>query len=343
MTLPKHQARPTPKPEYEGIHVDVWYDELEHLAGQHVWKDNVVYKILEDQNKNTEFNLANCQLILEDVLLYSDQNDTLPTVKEVLIGDIILDNNKIYSLTKDETEDFPDNGFLIVASVHKRFYQAAMELADSIKLFWPDAHITIFTSNKEWIEPGDLSIADWIVDWGVPNHIRAKLWALGNTPYKDLTCYLDADMVCQDEDIALLFDEMPEDLDLLFTKIRPYNAKVTKLTNTEEMTAHCGMFIYRNNPITISLMESWYGEYLEQTKRDEHGWVNEIGNYPDEVRKWDTFTMWKLLTYNNPGVKWADDLHVKWNFINGHNPEELDGDEIVLYHYTIPEHEVHRK
>ena len=234
--------------------------------------------------------------------------------------------------------NFPDNGFLIVASKSKRFYKAAIELAESIKLFNEDAHVTVFVSHEEWIKPTDWNVADWIVHWEVPNHIRAKLWALGQTPYKGITCYLDADMQCQHEDVEYMFDQLPDELDLLFTKIRPYNAKVTKLTNTEEMTAHCGMFIYRNNPQTIKLMDSWYGEYLNQQDPK-----NDIGNYPDDVRKWDTFTMWKLLTYSDHGVKWGEDLHVRWNFHNGTIDEELDGQERVMYHYTIPEHRIHKK
>ena len=70
---------------------------------------------------------------------------------------------------------------------------------------------------------------------------------------------------------------------------------------------------------------------------------NDIGNYPDDVRKWDTFTMWKLLTYSDHGVKWTNDLHVRWNFHNGTIDEELDGQERVMYHYTIPEHRIHKK
>ena len=233
---------------------------------------------------------------------------------------------------------FPDNGFLIVASVHERFYTAAIDLAESIKLFWPEAHITIFVSHKEWIKEEHWEHADWIESWGVPNHIRAKLWALPCTPYKGKTCYLDADMVCQHEDIENIFDQLPDELDLLFTKIRPYNAKLTKLTNTEEMTAHCGMFIYRNNPQTLQLMDSWYGHYLWQQDQS-----NDIGNYPLEARKWDTFTMWNLLTYSDHGVRWDENLHVKWNFVNGHHPSELEDEEIVLYHYTIPSHEIYLK
>tara|TARA_B100000029_G_C17559320_1_gene952768 strand:- start:831 stop:1595 length:765 start_codon:yes stop_codon:yes gene_type:complete len=245
------------------------------------------------------------------------------------------------SKKKNKEPDFPENGFVIVASRLERFYIAAVELAKSIKLFWPEAHITIYVDNEDWIKPSHwYECADWIVHWDVPNHIRAKLWALGQTPYKGITCYLDADMDCQHEDIQNIFEQLPDDLDLLFSKIRPYNAKVTKLTNTEEMTAHCGMFLYRNKPEVIKLMNAWWGDYVKQREQDDKGnFVEDIGDYPNSIRQWDTFTMWKLLTYGDHDVKWADDLHCRWNFINGTKPEELEGDDIVLYHYTIPRNE----
>jgi len=343
-----------PTPEYKGIFVDVWYDELPHVSGQHVWINNSVFMVVKDQEEGTKFDLENTKLIVEDVWLYRDPNMTdtsLDYTDELKVGDLFLYDNSIFSL-KDAhehlwlrpamsvvgTDGFPDNGFVIAASCHERFYKAGIELAESIKLFWPEAHITIFVSHKEWIKEEHYKVADWIEHWGVPNHIRAKLWALSCTPYRGKTCYLDCDMVCEHEDIEKVFDQLPDDLDLLFTKIRPYNAKLTKLSNTEEMTAHCGMFIYRNNPQTIQLMDSWYGHYLWQQDQS-----NDIGDYPQDARKWDTFTMWNLLTYSDHGVKWDENLHIKWNFINGHNPEELEKEEIVLYHYTIPEHEVYLK
>ena len=53
--------------------------------------------------------------------------------------------------------------------------------------------------------------------------------------------------------------------------------------------------------------------------------------------------MWKLLTYSDHGVKWEEDMPVRWNFINGHMDEELEGDEIVMWHYSIPSHEIYLK
>ena len=85
-------------PEYDGIFVDVWYKELSHLAGQHVWLNGNVYKILRDQENNTEFTMDNAALLVGSVQLYADENELLPTVKNLKDGCIILKNNSIYSV-----------------------------------------------------------------------------------------------------------------------------------------------------------------------------------------------------------------------------------------------------
>ena len=91
-------------PEYVGIHVDVWYDELSHLAGQHVWVDNTVYKILEDQDANTEFNKDNAEHIVSNVKLYFDKNKSLEVDQNISIGDVILNDNKIYRIARSIEE-----------------------------------------------------------------------------------------------------------------------------------------------------------------------------------------------------------------------------------------------
>ena len=49
------------------------------------------------------------------------------------------------------------------------------------------------------------------------------------------------------------------------------------------------------------------------------------------------YIMWIYIT------KWGEDLHVRWNFVNGYTYDELEDKDIVFWHYTIPEHEVHQK
>lgn len=231
------------------------------------------------------------------------------------------------------------DGFVIVATKMPGYFRAAIKLAESIIDFWPEAKITFYTEEK-WVDtahpecelkPGQYQLFDNVITWEVPSHIRAKLWALEHTPY-ERTCYLDCDMECWHEDIQDVFDLLG-DKDLVFTKIRPYNAKLTKLSNTEEMTMHCGWFVYNDKPDTLALMSAWYGEYLHQQTKEY-----DIAHYPIDAIKWDTFTMWRLLTYSDHKVNWGfiDEPDARWNFVNGYKDEELQGTDIVLYHYTIP-------
>ena len=224
-----------------------------------------------------------------------------------------------------------NNGFLYVASLRKGYYRAAKNSAISLRDFYPDANITFFT-HEEWVEEDDYKIFDTIITDGVPRHKRAKLWALDKTPY-DLTVYMDCDTEVEHEDIQKIFDQIPEDKDIIFTANRPYNAALTKLSETEEMTEHCGLFLYRNNEQTLKLMSSWWGEYVKQ---NEPGYDRQ--HYPKSALQWDTFTMWRLLTYGDTGVRAGrfPEPDARWNFVVGYKEEELQGQERVIYHYTIP-------
>jgi len=83
-------------PQYVGMHIDVWYDEVLHLAGQHVWKNNNVYKVIKDQPANTKFITDNAELIVENVKMYRDENKALTIDDTVDVGDLILKYNNIF-------------------------------------------------------------------------------------------------------------------------------------------------------------------------------------------------------------------------------------------------------
>ena len=105
--------------EYVGLHIDIWYNELEHLAGQHVWIGKCVYRIIEDQSARTEFNPNNAEMIVSNVLLYKDKNKSLDTITHIQDGDIFLDYNKIYSASLVETEyDKTSNDVIFYTDQH---------------------------------------------------------------------------------------------------------------------------------------------------------------------------------------------------------------------------------
>jgi len=225
------------------------------------------------------------------------------------------------------------NGFVYVASVNKAFYQAALQSARSLLDFFPEAKITLFT-HEPWVCDEAREIFDQIITDGVPNHIRAKLWALSKSPY-DITLYVDCDTLINSEEISGVFDLLGDN-DILFTRNRPYNAKITKLSETEEMIYHCGLFLYRTET-TKDLMDSWYRWYLEQ---NDPRW--DPSPYPEQVRKWDTFTMWNLLTNGKFNVIVGEfpQPDAKWNFVTGYKQGELMGEEAVILHYTISQERI---
>ncbi len=98
--------------QYNGIKIDVWYDNLSHLAGQHVWHNNCVYKILKDQNADTTFSLDNAEILIDNVKLFDDKNEHLPFDTKLYLGDIVLKNNSLYSVSFEKVNIEKDKSLI---------------------------------------------------------------------------------------------------------------------------------------------------------------------------------------------------------------------------------------
>jgi hypothetical protein len=223
------------------------------------------------------------------------------------------------------------NGFLIVASQTVEYIQTANFCGHSIKDNYPSAHITLFTT-KSLLPHVDQSAFDLVISDDVPSHVRTKLYALSKTPYTNITAYVDADMECTHPDVSTLWDQFPEDVDILITKIRPYNGKISKWKNGE-LIHHGGFFLYRNNPHTIAFMEKWWQDYYLQRSTP---WPYQEEECPSSLKQWDQFTFWKLLNVDKINVKvefFKDDA--RWNFVNGYKINETKN-PIIFWHHTIP-------
>ena len=91
---------------YKGMHVDVWYKELEHTTGQHVWYNKNVYKAINNISMNVEFNTDDYELVVNDVKLYRDKNINLYFEPLEILGEKFLKDNYLYSYVKGiETDD----------------------------------------------------------------------------------------------------------------------------------------------------------------------------------------------------------------------------------------------
>lgn len=94
---PKH----TLLPQYEGIHVDVWYQKLSYIKGQHIYKDRAVYKVDQTSSLNTKFNDLHLTKIISNILLIDDENSYL-TYYRAHKNDLVLSNNKIYTVDVED-------------------------------------------------------------------------------------------------------------------------------------------------------------------------------------------------------------------------------------------------
>ena len=94
---------------YEGIpHVDVWYEKLPYVEGQHVWYDYAVYRYKTDVPKNTPWSEDNVDLVVDNIKLYQDENHELD-FDIVQIGHSLLSNNKLYVMTQKEINTSADS------------------------------------------------------------------------------------------------------------------------------------------------------------------------------------------------------------------------------------------
>lgn len=169
---------------YEGIRVDVWYDELEHLSGQHVWKNDTVYRLINDQPADTEFNIDNAELIVENVFVYDDENKSLPFHKEVIEGELVLNNNELNIVEWSGKIDYVEQTCV---------------LAMSLKATNPSEKISIVTNDP--VPDQYHSLFDQIIPIPFNDDADKEYWKIQNrwkvihaTPY-DHTIVMDSDMI----------------------------------------------------------------------------------------------------------------------------------------------------
>ena len=162
----------------------------------------------------------------------------------------------------------PSNGYLIVASKSKSFYYSALNLIESIKDYHPEADCCLVV-DKDLTDDRAESVPDRTIYTELQGDYRAKLWGMWKTPY-DRTLYIDADMECQHEDVATVFDELGNH-DMMFTEL---NEKRDEAFKNRYFPA--GQFEYKgvvclynsSKKKVWSFMERWWDLSTLQ-KRDE--------------------------------------------------------------------------
>jgi hypothetical protein len=89
------------QPQYEGIHVDVWYKELVYIKGQHIYNNKCVYKLKTTSAPNANFEELNLELIIKNVRLIDDENNNL-NFHRAHLNDLVLSNNKLYTIKEED-------------------------------------------------------------------------------------------------------------------------------------------------------------------------------------------------------------------------------------------------
>jgi hypothetical protein len=197
--------------EYVDISVDVWYKELEHLSGQHVWYNNRVWKANIDIQSNVEFNENDyTQIIDQDVFLYNDMNTSLTFINP-RPGSLVLNNNNICFIKPVLVTDYIKQSILL-----------AMTLRNTN----PEEKISIITDAP--IDEEYVHLFDKIIPIPFGDDAETAIWKVENrwkiyhcSPY-ERTIVMDTDM--------MIFDnleptwEVLEDFDLFFTsQVKQFN------------------------------------------------------------------------------------------------------------------------
>lgn len=234
-----------------------------------------------------------------------------------------------------------NKGFVIVASKNQNFYTYAVNLMESIKDFYPEAQICLVTEERFIDERADE--ADQIIF--CDNHYRAKLWGMSQSPY-DITMYVDADMECEHEDIAKVWDELGDN-DMVFHQLTKEREKFYAIREfrydggIEEFTLCGGVCLYRSsNPLVREFMEDWFELYNKQYKNlwMPKGFNKEQWNR--DLKDFDQTTLWWLTKKEDKykdlkiGI-FHDDI--RWNYFTQYGYEGLksiEGKPPILRHYS---------
>lgn len=209
-------------------------------------------------------------------------------------------------------------GFVVVASRNINFYTYAINLIESIKDYYPEAQVTLVT--EERFLDGREDIADTLLF--CDNHYRAKLTGMKMSPY-DITMYVDADMECEHEDVATVWDDM-KDYDLVFHELTEergayYAIREFKYNGGREQYRLCGgVCLYRNsNPLVKEFMEDWDDLYRRQFSGEWQPEGFDGEQWRKDLKHFDQTTLWWLVNkepkYKDLKIGFFDD-DIRWNY-----------------------------
>lgn len=183
-----------------------------------------------------------------------------------------------------------EKGFIYVASRDVLYYELAVQACQSMRDYFPNAHVTLFT-HKMFLDGREDIFDNVIVD--IPVHYRTKMWAMARTPYKK-TIYIDADSLIMHKDIKFMHDFL-EDCDMFFCPVTQYTVSNFKLMYIDKDYSippkyHGAICGYNKSDLTIDFMQTWYDKYLEQVCAPNWPYTFSY----DVWKVFDMFTLWRL-------------------------------------------------
>lgn len=243
----------------------------------------------------------------------------------------------------------PTKGFVFVASKRPAFYYSAINCIESIRDYYPDAKFALFTEKRFMDHRCD--DIDYVFECGT--HIREKLYGMANSPF-DITFYVDADTICEHEDIVGIWDQL-KDNDMVFVRLEkdPVSSKsfvevegdIPSINETIDLTLCGGVCLYDNrNPLVKEFMQEWWDKFQVQ----EDAW-NDVPNTkiwwphdtPKTMLRWDQFTLWWMI---NKEEKYKDlkigrfDDNYRWNWFTSFKFDDNGKHRLVSKHPIIVHH-----
>ena len=210
-------------------------------------------------------------------------------------------------MKKNQSQIRYDKGFIVVASCHSFYKTSALNLIDSLDEYYPDCKVMV-VCHEDWKE--DFAQYPQVVEirTDCPNERRTKLWALQHTVFEK-TCYLDADMEVESEEIENVWDLLDEEHDVAFGTIfapsgastaiyrEEGDAKIRAIDKEKHLRYHGGFFLWWHNdqhPNAIKAMKLWWEKWISINQNPDWWDRPENQKYFPMNRGWDQFTWWKI-------------------------------------------------
>lgn len=197
-------------------------------------------------------------------------------------------------------------GFIYVATKDRLYYELALLSCQSLKDYYPESSVTLFT-HEDFLDERSKLFDNVYVN--IPIHTRAKMWCMARTPY-DRTIYIDCDSIIRHKDIKIMHDFLDE-CDLFCGSNLQYTVSNFKWAFIDKdwtfnIEYHGSMWGYHKNEKCLDFMQTWFDEYIKQINSD---WTYD--KYHKEWQQFDMFTLWRMTSKKFDEFKRFDDLNIK--------------------------------